>query len=215
MSPEGAELMQMVITPAPVEAVDALLAQPGWEGAIAYASVTGQPRTLVIRGLPEDADLAAAGIALAGLRAAEPSMAANVYRRILLAPDDGGRFFTGGPLSIVLIDMLPEREEAMNAWYDTSHVPNLLEVPGYRVASRFRVVEPRATSMSTGPAYLALYELDDEAAIPLIGPDPEHMTPAAIAELEVFKRDWASSVTTLAWTVFRPRRAAVDAARGR
>jgi hypothetical protein len=190
MSPEGAELMQMVITPAPVEAVDALLAQPGWEGAIAYESVAGHPRTLVIRGLPEDADLAAAGIALAGLRAAGP-IAANVYRRILLAPD------------------------AMNAWYDTSHVPNLLEVPGYRVASRFRVVEPRATSMSTGPAYLALYELDDEAAIPLIGPDPEHMTPAAIAELEVFQRDWASSVTTLAWTVFRPRRAAVDAARGR
>lgn len=207
MTPEGAELMQMVITPAPAAAVDALLAEPGWEGALAYDAVDGRARTLVIRGLPEEADLEAAGIALAGLRAADPSIAANVYRRILLAPDDGGPFFTGGPLSIVMIDMLPEREEAMNEWYDTSHVPNLLEVPGYRVASRFRLVEPRAMSMSTGPAYLALYELDDEESIPLIGPDPEHMTPEAAAELEVFRRDWASAVTTLAWTVFRPRRA--------
>lgn len=207
MTPEGAELMQMVITPAPAEAVDALLAQPGWEGALAYESVDGHPRTLLLRGLPEDADLAAAGIALAGLRASS-SLAANVYGRILLAPDDGGPFFTGGPLSVVMLDMLPGREAAMNEWYDTSHVPNLLAVPGYRVASRFRVVEPRATSMSTGPAYLALYELDDEAAIPLIGPDPEQMTPEATAELEVFRRDWASAVSALAWTVFRPRRAA-------
>ncbi len=54
------------------------------------------------------------------------------------------------------------------------------------------------------PESLALYELDGDEAIPLIGPERERMTSAAIAELGVFERDWAPVVRNLGWAVFRP-----------
>ena len=51
----------------------------------------------------------------------------------------------------------PTREGEFNEWYNTVHLPDVLNVPGIIRASRFaRVVEP-----DSGPnSFLAIYELD-------------------------------------------------------
>lgn len=208
MSAGSPELLQLVVVDAGAAGLGQLLASPAWAAARVYEAADGTSRRLVVRALPADGNPRAAAAETAALRRGSPTAVDNVYRRILLAPDDGGPFFTGGPLSVVMIDMAPERERAMNEWYDSSHVPNLLTVPGYRVASRYRLVPPEEREHAMGPEYLALYELESAESIPLIGPEPALMTPEAVAELAIFRRDWAPATRNLDWAVYRPRPAA-------
>jgi hypothetical protein len=44
-------------------------------------------------------------------------------------------------------------EDEFNHWYDAEHIPPRMEVPGFINAQRYRNVD--------GPAYLALYNLED------------------------------------------------------
>jgi hypothetical protein len=139
---------------------------------------------------------------------------ANAYRRISSWPAaDGGEFFTGRPLSVITLDMDPKAEAAMNAWYDASHVPNLLCVPGYRNAARFRLLDEMSRDLSTGPRYLALYELESEEVVVSIGPDPARQGPEAREELDIFRRDWARFTAKVSWNIFRPAGVALQAAR--
>ena len=58
----------------------------------------------------------------------------------------------------------PAREDEFNDWYDGVHVPELLSVPGFRSARRFR----RVGSGDEGPEYLAVYEIEaDDVAAPV------------------------------------------------
>ena len=198
------DLLQLVIVDRGATGLAELLRRPGWAQARLYAPADDGPRRLILRNLPPGADVRAAAAETDAVRSHDPAGVDNIYRCILRAPDDGGPFFTGKPVSVVMLDMLAEREQAMNEWYDESHVPNLLLVPGYRVAARYRLVAPAERGHPMQPEYLALYELDGDEAIPLIGPERERMTPAAIAELGVFERDWAPVVHNLGWAVFRP-----------
>jgi hypothetical protein len=50
-----------------------------------------------------------------------------------------------------------EYEAEYNRWYDEEHIPNLLRVPGYRDARRYRAIQGE-------PPYMALYALDTPAA---------------------------------------------------
>jgi hypothetical protein len=50
------------------------------------------------------------------------------------------------------VDIAPEHEEAFNHWYDTVHVPALLQCPGWLSARRYVVLDG-------GPKYLAVYEI--------------------------------------------------------
>ena len=208
MNADAPDLLQLVVAGRGAPGLAELLARPGWADARLYAPADDGPRRLVLRSLPAGADLRAAAAETDALLAHDPCGVDNLYRCILRAPDDGLPFLTGRPVSVVQLDMVAEREQAMNEWYDGSHVPNLLLVPGYRVAARYRLVAPAERGHSMGPEYLALYELDGDEAIPLIGPEKERMTPEAIAELGVFERDWASAVRNLAWGVYRPCRPA-------
>jgi hypothetical protein len=47
------------------------------------------------------------------------------------------------------------REDAYNDWYDNTHIPELLAVPGFVSARRYKV-----HGAAGEPAYLAIYELD-------------------------------------------------------
>lgn len=49
-------------------------------------------------------------------------------------------------------------EEEFHHWYDTDHIPVRLAVPGFHAASRYEALEGT-------PRYLAVYELDDLAAL--------------------------------------------------
>lgn len=56
----------------------------------------------------------------------------------------------------------PEREDEYNAWYSGVHVTELLQVPGFVSARRFRRVSEGGTE------YLAVYEVEaDDLAAPL------------------------------------------------
>jgi hypothetical protein len=56
----------------------------------------------------------------------------------------------------------PEREDEYNAWYSGVHVADLLRVPGFVSARRFRRVGEGESD------YLALYEVEaDDLAAPL------------------------------------------------
>ena len=58
-------------------------------------------------------------------------------------------------------DCPPEKEKKFNEWYDKIHIPMILKCPGVIKASRYEAV-----GVAEGyPKYLAVYELENEAAI--------------------------------------------------
>jgi hypothetical protein len=58
----------------------------------------------------------------------------------------------------------PSREDEYNDWYDNTHVPQVLAVPGFVSARRHRLTEWSAKRLEDvpGPVYLAVYELDTD-----------------------------------------------------
>jgi hypothetical protein len=54
---------------------------------------------------------------------------------------------------VVTMKVDPDWDYELNRWYDQEHIPELLKVPGYRTARRYRAVEGE-------PKYLAIYEID-------------------------------------------------------
>ena len=56
-------------------------------------------------------------------------------------------------LSVVMVDcVVSEKEAAFNDWYDYSHVPNLLQIPGYASAARFQLLQhPTLEWLRMGP----------------------------------------------------------------
>ncbi len=56
-------------------------------------------------------------------------------------------------LLLVVADPPSAMEEEFNAWYDTEHLPERAIIPGFNTARRF-------VSLGDGPAYMALYDLD-------------------------------------------------------
>ncbi len=65
-------------------------------------------------------------------------------------PEDAGALF------VVTMDIAPEAEGEFNDWYDTEHIPALVQVPGVLSGRRFR-------ALRGAPRYVAIYHL--------VGPD--------------------------------------------
>lgn len=77
---------------------------------------------------------------------------------------------------MMMTDVPDEHEGAFNDWYNKVHIPELLRIPGFVSAERFRRIGP-------GIRYLALYRLRD----------------AAVLEGEVFATWRANSESTKLW----------------
>jgi hypothetical protein len=129
-----------------------------------------------------------------------PDAVVDVYDEVLVCAPKGARerFFADGPISINTFDIDPAGEEAMNRWYAEEHIPNLLQVPGYRTAVRFR------SSQGAAQRYLTLYELVSPDYIRSIGSDPAHQSSEAAAELANFLRDWDRHTIDLRWDICLP-----------
>jgi len=59
---------------------------------------------------------------------------------------------------VVFSDPMPGRETEYNDWYDTQHMPDVLKVPGFIAAQRFRL-------QGDGPGgcrYMAIYEIESD-----------------------------------------------------
>jgi len=55
----------------------------------------------------------------------------------------------------------PEREAEYNDWYDNTHIPQVLTVPGFIGATRYKTHVGKPES-GEGPQYLIVYDLDAE-----------------------------------------------------
>ena len=65
----------------------------------------------------------------------------------------------GRAIFLVYTDLAdPKYDEEFNAWYNTQHLPQLLELPGFLDAARY-------VAIKGGPKYLAAYELESADAI--------------------------------------------------
>jgi len=69
---------------------------------------------------------------------------------------------------VVITDAVPGREDEFNAWYDGQHLADVLRIPGFVAARRFKLAQPQNNLPGR---YLALYEIETD--------DPQ----AALAEL--------------------------------
>ena len=54
----------------------------------------------------------------------------------------------------------PADEAAFNEWYNKTHLPEVTAIPGVKSATRYEVIDPEPGY----PRYLAIYEMEDEAA---------------------------------------------------
>ena len=59
----------------------------------------------------------------------------------------------------------PDREDEFNAWYTKTHLHDVLTVPGYSAATRYRVVDGIELLEGLAPPaqrYLAIYEIESD-----------------------------------------------------
>jgi hypothetical protein len=127
----------------------------------------------------------------------------NVYEQISGTPLREPLLLSDRPLSIVTADVDPAREAQWDRWYTESHVPNLLKVPGYVMAGRFRALDhPALAQFNTGPKYLALYECENEEVLPSLRRG-ERQHPEARAELERWHTTGLPHVSNFGWGFHR------------
>ncbi len=95
------------------------------------------------------------------------------------------------PMALIVgTNVIPEREEEFNEWYNEVHVPMLLKAPGILRAARYRVESAEGDL----PRYLAIYEMESDEGTKLFEESPE---------LEAARRDrferWGETGFTVAW----------------
>lgn len=62
---------------------------------------------------------------------------------------------------LALTNPAPGKEAEYNEWYDKTHLADVLNVPGFVSAQRFRLNEPEyALNKAQSHKYLALYEME-------------------------------------------------------
>ncbi len=199
--------------------VPKLLEVPGWLWGRRYVGVKGDTKYLALYAV-ETMDamvrVMAADNALKDPRAIEErrlfdgitgklDVKSNVYEQISGSTLGNPFLRDDHYLSVVMADMNdPAKEAEWNAWYDHSHVPNLVRIPGYLSAARFRVKpDPRFGDKAMGPKYLALYEWEGAHCLDTLG-DPETMLPEAKAELAEWHAYGLPLAANTAWNVYKP-----------
>ena len=69
---------------------------------------------------------------------------------------------------LVLSNPTPGLEDEFNRYYDTVHLPELLEIPGLARATRYQISERRANQAPLeGYSYVCVYEFDDDPVVAL------------------------------------------------
>ncbi len=199
--------------------VPAILEIPGYNWGRRYQAVVGETKYLALyeikdtslleSQLGEDADkrhpTANAEFAKFDQLQGLSDVRINVYRQ-LSGSHLGNPFLSGDlPLSVVMADcVVPQKEAEFNAWYDSSHVPNLLQIPGYASGARFQLIEhPALDWLDMGPKYLALYEFENLDCLPSLA-DPDTMCQEAQDELGRWMEFGAPLVDNMSWNVYRP-----------
>jgi len=97
-----------------------------------------------------------------------PNFSRGVYKQIY--PEQGEYQIPDTEIIFAIgHDMPANREEEFNAWYNTEHIPAMMNrVPGFITARRFVVTEnlpSRAGATTASPKYVTLYDLESEEVL--------------------------------------------------
>lgn len=199
--------------------VPKLLEIPGWRWGRRYVGVKGETKYLALYAVDTMDDIVAVMAADPALKhpiavderarfdaiPGKTDVVSNVYEQVSGAGLGAPLLRDDRYISVVMADVANPADEAeWNAWYDHSHVPNLLRVPGYLAGARFRVKpDPRFGDKVMGPKYLALYEWEGPHCLRTLA-DPEHMIPEAKAELAEWHAYGLPRAENKAWNVYKP-----------
>ena len=127
----------------------------------------------------------------------------NVYEQIMGTPLDEPLLRSDRPISMVMADVDPAHEEEWNRWYTDSRVPNLLKIPGYAMAGRFRTLgHPVTNNFNSGPRYLALYECESDEVIPSLAYGAQ-MRHQAQEEFQNWKRIGEPHTRNFSWGFYK------------
>ena len=191
-----------------------LLAVPGVLSAARYEAVRSGPKHLACYELESAAVMDTDAFknrpttewaGRVGPRAIATTLINNVYEMIYPTglSQDIAQSGMAPALQIGRMAISPANEDEWNRWYTESHVPNLLKIPGYIMARRFRLLEhPVSAKVSTGPKYLALYECESEEILDTLRLT-EDMHPEARAELQRWQDYGAVHATNFGWGFHR------------
>lgn len=97
-----------------------------------------------------------------------PNFSRGFYEQIFVYPMQGEyRTPNTDILFAVGHDVPPNREEEFNAWYNTEHIPAMIDrVPGFLTARRLKLIETplslKVGIRSPSPRYITLYDLENE-----------------------------------------------------
>lgn len=61
---------------------------------------------------------------------------------------------------VVMTNPTGDRDAEFNKWYDNQHIPDVLRVPGFVAAQRFKISDAQMGGAKSQWRYLALYELE-------------------------------------------------------
>ena len=194
-----------------------LLRIPGYQWAQRYVNLDGGVRftafygirsaddlpSLLQFGRPDLHSIAASEYSVFSTLQGISDPVSNVYEHISGAPLRDPLLLSDRPLSVVTADVDPAREAEWDRWYTESHLPGVLNVPGYACGARFRRLDhPALRDFNTGPKYLALYECDSEQVLPTIVPG-ERIHPEARAELDRWQVYGAVHARNFGWGFYR------------
>lgn len=83
---------------------------------------------------------------------------------------------------VVLSNCSEGTDDAFNNWYTNTHLPDVIRVPGFSAAQRFRISDTQMAGDGDTPyKYLAIYEVDaDEVTVPRDGLRETSANPGAM-----------------------------------
>jgi len=101
---------------------------------------------------------------------------------------------------VVVSNPTPGQEDEYNRWYSEQHLPDVLRVPGFVAAQRFKLTMDSANSLP-GP-YLAIYEMESDEP----NPDPKAAFAALSKAAEAGQMPMSSALDTvnIVASVFTP-----------
>jgi hypothetical protein len=56
----------------------------------------------------------------------------------------------------------PEHDDEYNDWYDNTHLADVVQVPGFLAATRYRISEAQARGVEPQHRYLSIYEVESD-----------------------------------------------------
>jgi hypothetical protein len=63
---------------------------------------------------------------------------------------------------VVLTNPVAGKEDEYNKWYNGQHIPDVLNVPGFVAAQRFKLTDAQMAGATAKHKYLALYEIETD-----------------------------------------------------